>query len=180
METMPKRRTRAFVTVIVVAVLVILGVIVFGLAVARSGSYTAWETQLLAHVAVARTPALVNISLAVDRVFSPPFAALIGLLAAGIVFVLTRNWVTVVHFALALGFAVFVIVTNSRVRVLIAVLAVLLALGTAATRVYLGVHYPTDAVASLIYAAAAFILIEALWRRFAVAVLSRRPAHAVA
>ncbi len=195
------------------AVVVVIAVIVFGLVVARSSSYTDWETQQLAHVASSRVPFLVNVSLALDRVFSPPFAAVIGLVAAAVVFLVTRTWATVIHFvllvagtwlgsevvklivhrprptarladtlvpnpdpdsypsghvcfAVGLGFAIFMLIARSRLRAVVGVLAVLLALVTAATRVYLGVHYPTDAVASLVYSVAAFVGIEMLWRRF--------------
>jgi undecaprenyl-diphosphatase len=50
--------------------------------------------------------------------------------------------------------------------VLVAVLAILLAVVTAFSRLYLAIHFPTDIVASIVFSAAAFIAIEALWRRF--------------
>ncbi|MEJ1230676.1 MAG: phosphatase PAP2 family protein [Galbitalea sp.] len=62
-----------------------------------------------------------------------------------------------VCFAIALGFAILVLVARSRVRVLVAILAIILALVTSASRVYLAIHYPTDVVASIVFAAAAFI-----------------------
>jgi membrane-associated phospholipid phosphatase len=208
----PKTNTR-FAIVLACAIVGVLAVLAFGLAVAKSSSYTAWETQLLAHLAASRVQPLVDVSLALDRIFSPPFAAIIGLVAAAVVYLVTRKWGTVIHFvllvagtwlgsevvkvivhrprptarladtlvpnpdpdsypsghvcfAVALGFAIFVLIARSRLRVIIGVLAVILALVTAASRVYLGVHYPTDAVASLVYSAAAFIGIEAIWRRF--------------
>lgn len=199
--------------VLTAAVVVVIAVIVFGLTVAKNASFTSTETGLLAHIAGSRVPSLVDLSLALDRIFSPTFAALIGVVAVAIVFLVSRSWATVIHFvllvagtwlgsavvklivnrprptarlgdnlvpnpdlhsypsghvcfAVGLGFAIFVLVTDSRLRVLVAVLAILLALVTAGSRVYLGVHYPTDAVASLVYSAGAFVGIEALWRRF--------------
>jgi membrane-associated phospholipid phosphatase len=219
------RRRIGFVPTITICVAVVLGITVFGLIIARNGAYTAWDTQLLAHLAATRVPSLVDVSLAVDRIFSPPFAAVIGVVSTAIVFLVTRTWATVIHFvllvagtwlgsevvkvivhrprpiariadtlvpnpdpdsypsghvcfAVGLGFAVFVLLAGKRVRMIIAVLAVVLALGTALTRVYLGVHYPTDVVASLVYAAAAFIGLEALWRRFGGIFSPRRRAHA--
>ena len=207
------QNTRRFVIILALAIVIVLAVIVFGLFVAKSASYTSGETGLLTHLAASRVPSLVNLSLALDRIFSPLFAALIGLVAAIVVFVITRKWATVIHFvllvagtwlgsevvklivhrprptprladvlvpnpdpdsypsghvcfAVGLGFAIFVLIARSRLRVIVGVLAVLLALVTAASRVYLGVHYPTDAVASLVYSAAAFVGIEVLWRRF--------------
>jgi membrane-associated phospholipid phosphatase len=209
----PATQNTRFIAVFAAAVVVVLAVIIFGLTVAKGASYTAGETGLLSHIAGSRSPALVDLSLALDRLFGPAFGAIIGLVSAAIVFLLTRSWSTVIHFvllvagtwlssevvklivhrerpvarlgdilvpnpdpdsypsghvcfAVALGFAIFVVVTNSRLKVIVAVLAILLALVTAASRVYLGVHYPTDAVASLVYSAAAFVGVEALWRRF--------------
>lgn len=195
------------------AVIVVVGVIVFGITVAKSSSFTAWETHQLASIAGARVPSLVDLSLALDRIFSPTYAALIGLIATVVVFLVSRRWGTAVHFvllvagtwlgsevvklivhrprpaarladslvpnpdqdsypsghvcfAVGLGCAIFVIAARSRARAIIAVLAILVAIVTAASRVYLGVHYPADAVVSLVYSAAAFIGIETLWRRF--------------
>jgi len=196
-----------------IAAAVVVAVIIFGLTVARDSAYTASDTRLLATVAGSRIPALVDLSLALDRLFSPVFAALIGLVASIIVYLVSRTWGTVVHFilllagswlgsevvkllvhrprptarladtlvpnpdpdsypsghacfAVGLGFAVFLLVARSRVRFIVAVLAVLLSLVAAVSRVYLGVHYPTDAVASLVYSAAALVGIEAIWKRF--------------
>jgi membrane-associated phospholipid phosphatase len=70
-----------------------------------------------------------------------------------------------VCFAIGLGFAVLVLVLHTRAQAIIAVLAILLALVTSFSRIYLAIHFPTDIVASLVFAAAAFIAIEALWRR---------------
>lgn len=220
----PLPRTRAFVVPFVACIVVILAVIIFGLIVAKGASYTADETYYLRSVAGSRSTLLVDISLAVDRIFSPSFAALIGVIAAVVVFVVSRKLTTVIHFgllvagtwlgsevvkvivhrprpaarladtlvpnpdpdsypsghvcfALALGFAIFVIVARSRLRAVIAVLAVILAVGTAATRVYLGVHYPTDAIASLVYSAAAFLAIELVWRQFSPQVFRDRRRH---
>jgi undecaprenyl-diphosphatase len=81
-----------------------------------------------------------------------------------------------VCFAVGLGLAIFVLAIRSRARAVILVLAILLALVTAATRVYLGIHYPTDALASLVFGVAAFIGIETLWRRYAAGMFrARRP-----
>ena len=153
----------------------------------------------------------------------PPSETRSGVIAAAGVFLRTRSWITVLHFALlvlgtwlssevikvlvhrprptakladtlvpnpdpdsypsghvcfavGLGLAFFVLVIRTRVRAIILVLAILLAVITAATRVYLGIHYPTDALASLVFGAAAFIGIEAIWRRYAGGIFrSRHP-----
>ncbi|MCU1414928.1 MAG: hypothetical protein JWN80_2268 [Microbacteriaceae bacterium] len=213
-ETPVRARAGAsFIFPVSISIVVIVAVTGFGLVVARSTAYTIWDGQLLTQLAAVRVAPLVDLSLLVDRIFSPLFAAAIGLGSAALVFIVTRRWSTVLHFALlvalpwlgsevikvivhrprpdarladtlvpnpdpysypsghvcfavGLGFAVFVLVARSRVRVIVAVLAVLLSLVTAVSRAYLGVHYPTDVVASLLYAAAAFTVVEALWRRF--------------
>jgi undecaprenyl-diphosphatase len=157
--------------------------------------------------------AVVSASLALNWIFSPPIAAIVGVVSAAIVLIVTRRWLPVLHFAILVlgtwlssevikvivhrprphagvadtlvpnpdpdsypsghvcfaigfGFAILVLVMRSRVRAIVAVLAILLSLATALSRIYLGIHYPTDVVASVVFAAAAFIAIEALWRRF--------------
>jgi membrane-associated phospholipid phosphatase len=220
-----KGRNRFIVTVVIVILVVIL-VIVAGIALTHSTSITAAETNLLAQVAASRIGALVSVSLAVNWVFSPPIAVVVGVIAAGGVFAVSRSWVTVLHFvllvlgtwlssevvkvivhrprptarladtlvpnpdpdsypsghvcfAVGLGLAFFVLAIRSRVRVLIAVLAILLALVTAGTRIYLGIHYPTDALASLVFGVAAFVGIETLWRRYAGGIFRQKQASAV-
>jgi membrane-associated phospholipid phosphatase len=221
-----KGRNRFILTVVIVLVVVIL-VIVAGIALTHSRSETAAETKLLAQVAASRVGALVSISLALNWVFSPPIALIVGVIAAGGVFAVTRNWVTVLHFvllvlgtwlssevvkvivhrprptarladtlvpnpdpdsypsghvcfAVALGLAFFVLAIRSRVRVVIAVLAILLALVTAGTRIYLGIHYPTDALASLVFGVAAFVGIEAVWRRYSGGIFRQKSAEPAA
>lgn len=212
-----------FVLTLVLAIVVVLLVLAAGIALTHSASATAAETRLLASIAASRVPALVSVSLALNWVFSPPIAVIVGVIAAAGVFLRTRSWITVLHFALlvlgtwlssevikvlvhrprptakladtlvpnpdpdsypsghvcfavGLGLAFFVLVIRTRVRAIILVLAILLAVITAATRVYLGIHYPTDALASLVFGAAAFIGIEAIWRRYAGGIFrSRHP-----
>jgi membrane-associated phospholipid phosphatase len=221
-----KGRNR-FILTIVIVVLVVILVIVAGIVLTHSRAITAAETQLLAQVAASRTGALVSVSLALNWVFSPPIALIVGVIATGGVFAVTRSWVTALHFvllvlgtwlssevvkvivhrprptarladtlvpnpdpdsypsghvcfAVGLGLAFFVLAIRSRVRVVIAVLAILLALITAGTRVYLGIHYPTDALASLVFGVAAFVGIEALWRRYAAGIFRQKPSSAAA
>jgi membrane-associated phospholipid phosphatase len=221
-----KGRNRFILTVVIVVVVVIL-VIVAGIALTHSASVTAAETQVLAQIAAARVGWLVSVSLALNWVFSPPIALIVGVIATAGVFAVTRSWVTILHFvllvlgtwlssevvkvivhrprptarladtlvpnpdpdsypsghvcfAVGLGLAFFVLVIRSRIRVVIAVLAILLALITAGTRIYLGIHYPTDALASLVFGVAAFVGIETLWRRYAGGIFRQKQASAVA
>ena len=209
----PPEGSRRFVATFVACVVVVIAVIVFGLVIAKNTANTVAETNLLAQLSRSRVSSVVDLSLALDKIFSPTFAIVIGVVAAALVFLASRKWVTVIHFvllmagtwlgsevvklivhrprptarladtlvpnpdpdsypsghvcfAVGLGFALFVVIANARLRVIVAILAVILSVGTAWTRVYLGIHYPTDAIASLVYSAAAFIAIEALWRQF--------------
>jgi undecaprenyl-diphosphatase len=221
-----KGRNRFILTVVIVVVVVIL-VIVAGIALTHSSAETAAETNLLAQVAASRIGALVSVSLALNWLFSPPIALIVGVIATAGVFAVTRSWVTVLHFvllvlgtwlssevvklvvhrprptarladtlvpnpdpdsypsghvcfAVGLGLAFFVLAIRSRIRVIVAVLAILLALITAGTRVYLGIHYPTDALASLVFGVAAFVGIEAIWRRYAGGIFRQKPAESAA
>jgi membrane-associated phospholipid phosphatase len=218
-----KGRNR-FVLIVVLVVVVVLLVLFGGIALAHSTAITATETHVLAQIAASRVGWLVSVSLALDWVFSPPIALIVGVIATGSVFLATRSWVTVLHFALlvlgtwlssevikiivhrprptakladtlvpnpdpdsypsghvcfavGLGLAFFVLAIRSRVRVIIAVLAILLALITAASRVYLGIHYPTDALASLVFGVAAFVGIETIWRRWSGGIFRQKQAE---
>jgi membrane-associated phospholipid phosphatase len=208
-----RRSNQRLIVTLVVCVVVVLLVLIVGILVTKSASYTAAETHILASIAASRVPAIVSASLALNWIFSPPIAVIIGVVSAAIVFVVTRRWLTVLHFAVlvlgtwlssevikvlvhrprphgsvvdilvpnpdpdsypsghvcfavGLAFAVLVLVMRSRARWIVAIVAILLALATSISRIYLGIHYPTDVVASLVFAAAAFVAIEALWRRF--------------
>jgi membrane-associated phospholipid phosphatase len=203
-----------FILTIVIVVIVVILIIVAGIALTHSRSETSAETRLLASIASSRVAALVSVSLALNWVFSPPIALIVGIIATAGVFAVTRSWVTSLHFvvlvlvtwlgsevvkvivhrprptarladtlvpnpdpdsypsghvcfAVGLGLAFFVLAIRSRVRVIILVLAILLALITAGSRIYLGIHYPTDALASLVFGVAAFVGTETLWRRYA-------------
>jgi membrane-associated phospholipid phosphatase len=210
-----RKSNRRLIVTLVICVVVALLVLVVGILVTRSASYTATETRVLASVAASRVPAIVSASLALNWIFSPPIATVVGVVSAAIIYAVTRRWLTVLHFAalvlgtwlssevikvlvhrprpqgsvadtlvpnpdpdsypsghvcfaVGLGFAILVLVIRSRARWIVTIVAILLSLATALSRIYLGIHYPTDVVASLVFAAAAFIAIEALWRRFVV------------
>jgi membrane-associated phospholipid phosphatase len=212
-EASRKGRNR-FILIVILVVVVVLLVLVAGIALTHSSGITSAETDLLAQVAASRVGWLVSVSLALNWVFSPPIALIVGVIATASVFAVTRSWISVLHFALlvlgtwlssevikvlvhrprptarladtlvpnpdpdsypsghvcfavGLGLALFVLVIRTRVRVLVAVLAILLAVVTAGSRIYLGIHYPTDALASLVFGVAAFVGIETLWRRYA-------------
>ncbi|WP_348790010.1 phosphatase PAP2 family protein [Leifsonia sp. NPDC080035] len=66
--------------------------------------------------------------------------------------------------AVALGLALLLTFGAGRLRTPLIVFAVAAPLVTAFSRVYLGVHNPTDVLASLVYATAAVLLVDALLR----------------
>ncbi len=70
-------------------------------------------------------------------------------------------------FAVALGLALLIVFGSGRLRRPLLACAVAVPLLTAFSRVYLGVHNPSDVLASLAYATAAVLLVLALLRRFA-------------
>jgi undecaprenyl-diphosphatase len=55
---------------------------------------------------------------------------------------------------------------------------VVLAFVVAWSRLYIGVHYPTDVAASFLAAGAALVLLTGLWNRFAARILQRVPINA--
>lgn len=81
-----------------------------------------------------------------------------------------------VAFAVALGFALYFLARGTRWAKPAAAAAVVTALAVAWSRLYLGVHYPTDVAASFLAASAAVLLLGGLWNRFAPRVLDRVPA----
>jgi undecaprenyl-diphosphatase len=68
------------------------------------------------------------------------------------------------HTSFAVCFVVgFVVVAAGRRRPLLIGAAAVVVLATAASRVYLGVHYPSDVVASIVYSIAAVAVVDAAW-----------------
>jgi undecaprenyl-diphosphatase len=225
-EASRKGRNR-FIVIVILVVVVIALVLVGGIALAHSSGETTAETNILSTIAAGRIAWLVSVSLAIDWIFSPTIALVVGVIAVVGVLAVTRSWVTVLHFALlvlgtwlssevikvlvhrprpaariadtlvpnpdpdsypsghvcfavGIGLAFLVLAMRSRVRVLVAVLAILLALVAAASRLYLGIHYPTDVLASLVFAIAAFVGIETLWRRWSGGIFRQRQADPAA
>jgi undecaprenyl-diphosphatase len=70
-------------------------------------------------------------------------------------------------FAVALACALYVLARGSRWARPAVVAATMMAFAVAWSRVYIGVHYPSDVVASFPAAIAAVMLVAGLWNRFA-------------
>lgn len=66
-------------------------------------------------------------------------------------------------FAASILLGLIVVTARHGRRPLLIGVAVVVVLGTAASRVYLGVHYPSDVVASIVYSIAAVTLANAAW-----------------
>ncbi|MEO8282121.1 MAG: phosphatase PAP2 family protein [Pseudarthrobacter sp.] len=72
-----------------------------------------------------------------------------------------------VTFAVTLAFAVYFLARGTRWTKLTAVSGVVLVALVAWSRLYIGVHYPSDVVGSLLAGTAAVVLLAGLWNRFA-------------
>lgn len=81
------------------------------------------------------------------------------------------------HVALAVGlaWAVFFLARNTRWARLAVVLGILVPVVLAWSRIYIGVHYPSDVIASFLAASAAVLLFAALWNRYQGRILPRIP-----
>ena len=81
-----------------------------------------------------------------------------------------------VSFAVALAFAVYFLSRGTRWSKPVAAAGAALPVIVAWSRVYVGVHYPTDVIASFLAAGAAVVLLAGLWNRFGPRLLDRLPA----
>ncbi|MFI5084585.1 MAG: phosphatase PAP2 family protein [Actinomycetales bacterium] len=78
-----------------------------------------------------------------------------------------------VSFAVALTFALVFLLRGTLWAKAAAVCGTIVAVIVAWSRVYIGVHYPTDVLASFLATSAAVIIFAGLWNRYAPAVLYR-------
>ena len=83
-----------------------------------------------------------------------------------------------VSFAVALGFALYFLARGTRLAKVTAVGAAAMALVVAWSRLYIGVHYPTDVAASFLAASAAVVMLAGLWNLAAPRLANRLPALA--
>ncbi|UTT69427.1 phosphatase PAP2 family protein [Arthrobacter sp. DNA4] len=80
-----------------------------------------------------------------------------------------------VALASALAIAVFLLARGTKWQRPAAILGIVVAVAVAFSRVYLGVHYPTDVTASFLTAATGAAFLTGLWNRFGLALLARIP-----
>lgn len=80
-----------------------------------------------------------------------------------------------VALASALAIAIFLLARGTRWQRPAAILGIGVAASVAFSRVYLGVHYPTDVTASFLTAATGAVFVTGLWNRCGLAVLARMP-----
>ncbi|MEV8150161.1 phosphatase PAP2 family protein [Arthrobacter sp. NPDC080073] len=78
-------------------------------------------------------------------------------------------------FAVALAFAVYFLVRGTRWGVITAWAGAVLAIVVAWSRIYIGVHYPSDVMASFLATSAVVIVLAGLWNRYAPRVIGRLP-----
>ena len=81
-----------------------------------------------------------------------------------------------VSFAVALGFALYFLARGTRWAKVTAIGAAAVALVVAWSRLYIGVHYPTDVAASFLAASAAAVVLAGLWNLAAPRIADRFPA----
>jgi membrane-associated phospholipid phosphatase len=77
--------------------------------------------------------------------------------------------------ASALAIAVFLLARGTWWQRPAAVLGIAVAVLVALSRVYLGVHYPTDVMASFLTAATGAVFLTGLWNRYGLTLLARLP-----
>ena len=78
-------------------------------------------------------------------------------------------------FAVALAFALYFLVRGTRWGVFTAWAGAVLAVVVAWSRIYIGVHYPSDVVASFLATGAIVIVLAGLWNRYVPRVIGRLP-----
>ncbi|WAH99066.1 phosphatase PAP2 family protein [Arthrobacter sp. MMS18-M83] len=76
-------------------------------------------------------------------------------------------------FAVAFAFALYFLVRGTRWGAITAWAGAVLAVVVAWSRIYIGVHYPSDVVASFLATSAAVIILAGLWNRYAPRILER-------
>lgn len=75
--------------------------------------------------------------------------------------------------AVALAFAFYYLARKTRWQKPALALGVVIVILVALSRLYIGVHYPTDVFASLIAASAAVLFFTGIWNRYAMAMIAR-------
>ncbi|PYH01365.1 PAP2 family protein [Arthrobacter stackebrandtii] len=75
--------------------------------------------------------------------------------------------------AVALAFALYYLAWGTGREKLAVVFGIFMVVVVGLSRLYIGVHYPTDVLASVIAASAAVLFFTGVWNRYAMAILAR-------
>ena len=78
-----------------------------------------------------------------------------------------------VSLAVGLAFAIWFLARGTRWERFSMLFGALMVVGLALSRLYVGVHYPTDVLAAMLSASAAVLFFCGLWNRYAMALVSR-------
>ena len=207
---------------IIVGVALLLAVVVFGVALAKTRAVTGLDLGVDVALSRVHGVPVTNLALAVYKLFSPPFAIGLTVVVALIIWAATRNWrsaltfsVVVVGswlssyvvkifvgrprpsaaalanpflptppdpsfpsghvvFAASIAIAFMFLARRSTRLALVVALGILAVLLTGFSVVYLGVHYPTDVIASILWAAGACPLVLLVWNRFIIPRIGRQ------
>jgi len=196
--------------------MLLFGVLIFGLFLAKSRAITAVELGLDGALSRVRPTWMTDAALTIYTLFSPPGAIALTILVSLIIWAVSRNWCSALTFAVVVGASwvssdiVKMVVQRPRpsagalahpylptppdasfpsghvvfaASIAIALMflarntarpAIVVMVGSAATIltgvavVYLGVHYPTDVIAAIVWATGACLLTLAVWNRFGI------------
>lgn len=201
---------------VVVGVALLLAVVVFGAALAKTKAVTAADLGMDAALSRVHVTPVTDLALAIYKLFSPPFAIALTVVVALIIWAVSRNWRSAftfsvvvavswlssdvvkilvarprpsasalanpflptppdpsfpsghVVFAASIAISFMFLARQTARLILVVVIGVLAALLTGFAVVYLGVHYPTDVLASFVWAAGACPLVLTVWNRFVI------------
>ena len=207
-------------TIVISSILALIAVLGFGLLVARTAGWSASEIGVDQWFSLHHTPFFDTVAVTIAWLFDPAMAAVITVVAAVLIGIVTRNPARVLTFlgmiavawggseviksivqrprpdatllahplltehsfsypsghtcfVAALGIALIFVARDHPLRPLVITVAALATVLVALSRVYIGVHYPTDVTASVVYASAASALALVIWLQY---VLPRFPA----
>ncbi|TFD10015.1 phosphatase PAP2 family protein [Cryobacterium sp. TMT1-2-2] len=156
-----------------VSLLLVLVTLILGFAVKLNPRLSGAEfriDELLSrdHLAVGNT-----IALTINAVLSPPGIILILLVLFAFLLIVRRSPVNA--FAVTFAIAIYFIARGTRGATPAAIIGLGFALLVAGSRLYLGVHYPSDVLGSFLVAPAAICIYTGLWTQYGMHILNWIP-----